>query len=180
LGWKWKLSLAGLACLFVLGVGAIAAWRIKSIDIPGIKDDALPFLSDQPRATTLGQQYQPSSKEQAEGGPSPSGPSGGIAHQGGGATGLSSARDLAVQAAESRFGGTNDSGSTSLVRSKRDPAWLLVTGYFTGGANWAVWLRNEGNAWKIQGSGAGPGDVTRFAPPQVPCDIAAPFAEPAC
>ena len=43
------IVLVGLCLLAaVLLAGAIVAWQFKTIDIPGIKDDALPYFSDQP------------------------------------------------------------------------------------------------------------------------------------
>jgi hypothetical protein len=45
-GWSWRLPAAIAAGL--LACAAVAAWQGKSIDIPGIADDRLPILSDEP------------------------------------------------------------------------------------------------------------------------------------
>jgi hypothetical protein len=68
-------------------------------------------------------------------------------------------------------------------RSKRNPDWVLVTGFYRKGARrgtWAVWERFVDGYWIVKHAGL---DEDGIDPPRtvrVPCDIRPAFSEPAC
>lgn len=81
------------------------------------------------------------------------------------------------------IGGLKDVHS---LRSRRDPRWALVDGFYTrpkrasGPGLWAVWLRLGGGRWAVRYSGL---DGKAVQPPArigVPCDIQPAFSEPLC
>jgi hypothetical protein len=52
LGWKWKARTVLMVGLAIVVVSAVAEWQIESMDLPGIKDGALPVLGDETSAPT--------------------------------------------------------------------------------------------------------------------------------
>lgn len=72
--------------------------------------------------------------------------------------------------------------SVRAKRSKRNPRYALVTGYYRRPQRqpnlWVVYLRVREGRWRIHYAGVG----ARAIEPKirVPCDIWPPFSEPAC
>ena len=95
------------------------------------------------------------------------------------------APDPAVRAAEGaaarhRIGELEE---TFGLRSRRDPRWALVGGFYARpapGGMWAAWLRLERGRWRLVYAGR---DRRAIEPPRrasVPCDVRPAFAEPSC
>ena len=63
-------------------------------------------------------------------------------------------------------------GEVKVLRSERDPRWVLVDGG-DGRELWAVWLRDGQVVLAAD-------EVAAFDPPQVPCDLRPAFSEPRC
>lgn len=81
------------------------------------------------------------------------------------------------------IGGLKDVHS---LRSRKDPRWALVDGFYTtpkraaGPGIWAVWLQLSGGRWVVRYAGI---DRKASQPPikyLVPCDIQPTFSEPFC
>lgn len=63
-------------------------------------------------------------------------------------------------------------GRVTVLRSRRDPRWILVDGG-SGRRLWAVWLRGQ----DVVVAAAHP---RRMNPSRVPCDLRPAFSEPSC
>lgn len=69
------------------------------------------------------------------------------------------------------------------IRSKIDPRWALVDGFYKRprpGGLWAVWLQLKEGRWRVAYAGI---DERAVEPPgrlKVPCDIQPAFSEPLC
>lgn len=77
------------------------------------------------------------------------------------------------------------SGLTSVfsLRSRRDPRWALVNGFYQRPrprGMWAVWVRLRAGRWTVAYAGLRARAVNPPKSANVPCDIRPAFSEPSC